>query len=696
MFLRLRLSKVTKSSTLSYLLISLSIFLIYSNNLECSWQLDDMQNIVLNKDIQITSLSATNILAPVDHSLSSTALPVSGRAFSFFTLALNWYFGKDTVTGYHLFNNCIHILTALFLYKLIFEILTIRPKFSFSEGRARSIALLSTLLWAVNPLHTQAVTYIIQRMTLLSALFSCIALLLFVIARKNKENCNRILIFGLCSIVSLLAFFSKENAILLPGSFLLFEIIFFTELSYKQFFTYRFIKNASLFLIFVIMLCYLGLNILGIQFSHLLNGYETRYFTLSERLLTEPRVLLYYLSLFFYPIASRLSIEHDFTLSHSLFTPISTGVALLIIILSVWRALFFRNKRPLFSLGVLFFFYNHILESSFLPLELVFEHRNYLPTFFLFLPIATIVFCLPERLYKFQPLLLVCLTFFLIISAVGTYSRNFSWRTPLTLYQDAINKGSTKARTYNNLAINNFLINRDKEYSLRLLNIAKSKIEERDKDIIYKTLDNELFILKATQSTRSEIINQYEALTRHRLGTILSYLKFIPELLQYRMYERAEIELRKLEKLIKEYNVETVRPEIYLKYLNLSTKSKLFLNNTHDAKPFLFTTLEFGLNHFESVVNLAIYHYKNKNFEAAYHYFEEADKMNPLNIECNILLVQCSYYLGNEEQFNHHLDDLFSRFSFKKLTEELSSSNPLYETQLVKQFLFKKFSSSGK
>ena len=104
--------------------------------------------------------------------------------------------------------------------------------------------------------------------------------------------------------------------------------------------------------------------------------------------MTEPRVLCIYLSQLFYPVPTRLSIEHDIIYSTSLIRPWTTLPAILGVFFLIGLAGRQMRRRPMLSFAILFFFLNHAVESSVLPLELIFEHRNYLPSMFLFVPVA--------------------------------------------------------------------------------------------------------------------------------------------------------------------------------------------------------------------------------------------------------------------------------------------------------------------
>jgi hypothetical protein len=125
--------------------------------------------------------------------------------------------------------------------------------------------------------------------------------------------------------------------------------------------------------------------------SHTQKLYEARPFTLGQAVLTPPRVILFYLSLLFYPVEQRLSITHDIQLSNSLFDPPSTIVAILVLLGIVGACLLKSKKWPFISYCILFFFMNHVIEGSVFGLELIFEHRNYLPSMLLFAPVAILL-----------------------------------------------------------------------------------------------------------------------------------------------------------------------------------------------------------------------------------------------------------------------------------------------------------------
>jgi Tfp pilus assembly protein PilF len=136
--------------------------------------------------------------------------------------------------------------------------------------------------------------------------------------------------------------------------------------------------------------------------------------------------------------------------------PWTTLPALFIVLGLICLGLFLINKRPLFAWGVLFFFINQVIESSIFPLELVFEHRNYLPSLFLFVPVTAFLLN-PQRHREprgIQNVQWHRLAIFLIILlfGMGTFVRNQVWHSEKSLWEDALRKAPGSARVYHNLA----------------------------------------------------------------------------------------------------------------------------------------------------------------------------------------------------------------------------------------------------
>ncbi len=427
------------------------IFLVYSNTLDATWHFDDEPNITANSNIHMSELSwaalKKSFFSLKEHP-TSLYRPVSCASF-----ALNYYFGGLDVTGYHLVNIGIHFLSAFFLFLFTFHTLNL-PRFN---GKYRSsayfIALLSSVLWAVNPVQTQAVTYIVQRMASMAGMFYIWSMYHYLKARLSGAGKWRNLHYILCALTFAMAFGSKQNAIMVPIAIALYELIVFqgnlnTNLGKK-------LKQFSL----------VGLIVLsaGLLFQYLylsselnfIRSYEERPFNIAQRLLTEPRVLLFYLSLLFYPVSGRLNISHWTEISTSLFSPPTTIISIVLIALLLIAALRLAGKYPLLSFSIIFFFLNHLVESTVFALELLYEHRNYIPSMFLFLPPAAGFHFALEQYRRNRAMGVVLSSFailLIMLLGVSTAIRNDAWSNERTIWSDALSKAPNLHRNYHNLA----------------------------------------------------------------------------------------------------------------------------------------------------------------------------------------------------------------------------------------------------
>lgn len=359
-----------------------ALLVIYWPGFAGDWYLDDFGNIHENPNVHLTSLS------PGDISQSFYGMDQShsrfNRPLAYFSLALNYYFGGTDPFGYHVVNFIIHYAATVFLFLLTLEILKL-PAFNGKyEKNSYAVALLSAFLWATHPIQVNAVTYIVQRMAAMAGLFTVLSLYCYVKARVNRQHqLNRGPVsygwYAACTIAGGCAVASKENAVMLPFSLLLLEILLIQKKPFnrqtRQVFKLL-VPPVVLFLVLVVVLG--GLSVFQ-------SGYGSRPFTLTERLLTEPRVLFFYIGQLLHPSGATFALLHDIPISTSLFSPWTTLPAILLLALSIGAGFLFSRKWPLFAFGTLFFFLNHAIEGSFIPLELVFEHRNYLPSLFFFL-----------------------------------------------------------------------------------------------------------------------------------------------------------------------------------------------------------------------------------------------------------------------------------------------------------------------
>jgi protein O-mannosyl-transferase len=651
-------------------LISLSILfsiiiIIYSNTFYCSWHFDDYHNILLNPKVKLTNLSYESITDTfyATHNAGQYLGKKLYRPLSFLTLGLNWYYGKDDVFGYHIVNITFHILTAFFLYFTILQLFnTPNLKNKYNDNR-QFIALLSAVLWAINPIQVQAVTYIVQRMAAMAAMFYIISIFFYVKARLENYNAKAMLFFLIAFISFLCGLGSKENAALLPAALILVEFIFFQDMhnpKTKKMFAAIILAALICIIISGVLLFFTDNNL-----ESILKGYDKRPFTLSERLLTEPRIVLYYISQIFYPIPSRFSVEHQFTLSTSLFHPWTTIPSIIFITLLICFSILSIRKYPVLSFAILFYFLNHSIESTFISLELCFEHRNYLPSFFLFLPVA-IGFKQVIDYYEYRKramYVIIISSMVILVSGigVGTYVRNMAWATEKTLWEDALQKAPDSNRVYHNLGWGYYerIKNYDKAMELYRKALDLRKHNEWGKPWALNNIAN-LYYIKGDYENASKA--WAEALS---ISDDSDMLRYRLALSQARNNE-TEIALNTLSPLFSKNS---------FPFESHNLKGLILLKNGRllDALQCFKTCLKLKPNDININTSLGICFYRLGNYSKAKLYLNNAlvyngDKLIPL-----LWLIETHLKTNNEKEADKNINALFSLYTINELSLSLEN-----------------------
>lgn len=368
---------------LPYFLFACSLalaFLAYQPGLHGGFLFDDVINIVENTALNITVFDVTTLKSAA----FSMGNGLSARPFSMVSFALDYYFNGPAPYGFKLTNLVIHLIngTLTFLLSLLLlDILRRRHAPQLTPERVRWISLAVAVAWLLHPLNLTGVLYVVQRMASLSALFVLLGLITYLYGRLRQVDGK----FGWGWILTAfflftpLAVLSKENGALLPVFMLLAEIIllnFKTSTSKARFSLFG-LFAVTVILPIVALLVYSIINP-----NWLLAGYKIRDFTLPERLMTEARILWFYLRLVVVPDISQLGLHHDdIVISRGLFTPYITLPSLVGILALVAMAIRIRSRQPIASFGILFFLLGHSMESSVVALEVAHEHRNYLPIY---------------------------------------------------------------------------------------------------------------------------------------------------------------------------------------------------------------------------------------------------------------------------------------------------------------------------
>ena len=439
----------------SHLLLILLIGgMAYSNSFQAPFTLDDLTSIVHNPWIG----------KPGDFLPGGPGYEFMPRRWVvYLSLSLNHYFGGLEVGGYHLVNLSIHLATALLVYALV--ILTFRTP-NLATSRLTEQAPIAALLFVAHPVQTQAVTYVVQRLTSLATFFYLASLVLYVLARLGGEkrrdggSWQTVLLLTAATMAALLAMKSKEIAFTLPLAAALYEWCFFRDAWSRR-------LLFLLPLLATLLIIPLGIMI-GAGEAGTGVGEQLRAQTDIPRLhylITQLRVIVTYLRLLILPLNQNL--DYDYPIFTTFLTlPVILSCLLLLGLLLLAGYLFHRSapsRSPSFSgdpalrlvaFGIFWFFLTLAVESSFVPiLDVIFEHRLYLPLAGLAPAIAVAMLLLSEKSKAFFhgriPLLAAAL---IIISlSVATWQRNAVWADNITLWQDVLRKSPGKVRPWYNL-----------------------------------------------------------------------------------------------------------------------------------------------------------------------------------------------------------------------------------------------------
>ena len=416
--------------------LALLTCLIYSNTFDSPFIFDDQTSITENQHIRITQLTFDQLKEAAFES------PSGNRPLSNLSFALNHYVHGYERFGYHLVNLIIHITTGILFYFLAKSTLNL-PSLRKNYESYTWIPFLAAFIWLVHPTHIESVTYIVQRMTSLATLFYTLSFLLYVRARLAVGKQKKWALFVGCALCGILAATSKEIAVTLPFFILLYEWMFFRNLD-KAWLKRQVVPLTGIAAVLLILaFAYLGTN----PYEALMGSYSARSFTPLERVLTEFRVVIFYLSLLVFPHPSRLTLDYDFSISHSLIDPVTTLLSLLTIIAAVWIAVFLTKKNRLSAFAIFWFFGALVLESSIISLEIIFVHRTYLPFLFLILGIVA----LASQQIRSQALFITLLTTTGLLFSFWTYQGNKVWRDKVTLWTHAATMSPGKARPHSNL-----------------------------------------------------------------------------------------------------------------------------------------------------------------------------------------------------------------------------------------------------
>lgn len=336
-------------------------------------------------------------------------------------------------------NLLLHLLVGLLLLVVLRQLLHRLPQ---TRQRADAIAVVVMAFWLLHPLNVSTVLYVVQRMAILSALFSLLATSGYLHGRSLLGTApgRAHLWMGLSLFLgTLAAVLSKENGALTPILVLVLEVTILRAAAGPA--PHRLFSALFLWLPLLGLCSYFALLWLS---GDLASGYGNRTFSLHDRLLTQGRALWEYAGWWLLPRPGQRGLyADDYLASRSLLEPWTTLPALLGLLAVSVVAIRQRRRQPLLSAALLYFLAGHLLESTVIPLELYFEHRNYQPAMLLALPLVAYLFQLQPRLRATLLVLLLALPTAVLAWQVSIWKDSLG----LALYWVKIHPDSMRAET---------------------------------------------------------------------------------------------------------------------------------------------------------------------------------------------------------------------------------------------------------
>jgi protein O-mannosyl-transferase len=389
----------------------IAVVLLYYPGMWGSFFFDDKPSIVDNPALRLFSAPHRSFSDLLLASAGSVASPL-GRPLSMASFALNMGIFGDAPFSFKLVNLLIHLANGGLIFVLTQQL------WPHLTGRDKSFlpSFWVTAVWLLHPINLSPVLFVVQRMTSMAAFFSLAALILYLYGRQTGGSKGWMAIAAGLLVCWPAAILSKETALLLP--------LFILACEWLVLNSFRSVSLRVLWLgMFILGVAVAG--ILAMEWRFVAGGYRFRDFTLLERLMTEARVLWYYLLQFFLPWPDLFSLHHDdFPISRSLFSPLQTLWAI-----AGWLAVIvfviYRHKRsPLLAFALVWFLIAHLLESTILPLEIAYEHRNYLATLGILIWLSDVLFSPPTQESGRVPKLVFAASFAVFCALVTTLRAN--------------------------------------------------------------------------------------------------------------------------------------------------------------------------------------------------------------------------------------------------------------------------------
>lgn len=412
-----------------FVLLLVMAGVVYYPGLHGDFQYDDIGLVRDNEYIRVDALTPGRLWKAAFQDFRNNR-PLANLSF-----ALNYYGGRLNPFGYHLTNLFLLMASCLGIYLLVWKLLA---RLGYEPGKSEVAAWMVAAIWVLHPLNTQAISYIIQRYTSLSGMFCIYSLLFFHLGAEKKRGG----VFYLVAFLSwLMGLASKETALCLPALVFAYKLFFFDRLE-PGWVRRNWKWLAGLSAGYALLMFFL----LRPSIFRMVFDFSRFPFSAYQRLLTEPKVLLWYPLLVLFPFPQFQSLVHEFAVSSSLFAPRTTLLYIAAFMALIIFALYSSRRHKIFSFMVVWFYGNLAVEALPLGIDLAHEHRLYLSSLGLIGPLVA------WPILRMEKSRLAVLLLGVVAAFLGWFSwqRNTVWKTAESLWRDASAKAPESSLAWYN------------------------------------------------------------------------------------------------------------------------------------------------------------------------------------------------------------------------------------------------------
>jgi Tfp pilus assembly protein PilF len=467
------------------LFVLIAAIFAYSNTFDTPFHFDDVFNITQNP--LITDLSNIPTI------LAGSKGPFASRPLMHVTFNLNYYFGGLDTRGFHAMNLAIHLINGILIYMLV---VTTGSMLGYAHKQVRLAAVLSSLLFLLHPVQTEAVTYVVSRSMLFATTFFLLGLILY--AKAVTSDRRRGLYIAGLFMASLMGMGSRENFAMFVPMVFIYDVFFISRFNLRET-----LKHYRAYIPVIVSFGCLAFIVLKNTYD---TAAEFQGVAHNDYFLTQFKVHWTYIRLLILPVSQ--NIDYDYPVSSSLLE-FSTLIAFIGYLVLWVLSIVFARKRPVAAFSVLWFLVTLLPISfvvTFMDLKLddvIFEHRLYLPGAGLLMMAGALLVFLLGKLGEKKRYIAFTILVLVLVPALSTaaYRRNAVWENEYTLWGDAAAKSPRKARPHNNLgyaylseermfeAIEHFnkALSIDHDYAEAHYNIG---LAYADKGLIYKAMEH--------------------------------------------------------------------------------------------------------------------------------------------------------------------------------------------------------------